>query len=569
MSNHVSEQLSSTGVAQVIAVLKEPPPAAGAGKPSAALAASIPVTESRTMAAASEDIVTALAKCFRTSERSTDAAVATAMAARKESSPGVRWFNKAAEPSDPTPPVRYFPNLGMMLGTVDKKGFDELAAHARVKKVVAPPVPSLIRPVRVAPVKPSAAAAAQLTWGIKRLQANKLHKLGWTGAGVIVGQLDTGADGKHPALKNAFHAFAEFDDLGFEVTPTPAPHDTDDHGTHTAGTIAGRATAGRAIGVAPDALLASAIVIEGGNVIARILAGMDWVIGQGAKILNMSLGLRGFFDDFLPITQRLRERGILPIFAVGNEGPGTSRSPGNYAEALSVGAMDQRDRVAGFSSSQEFIRPNDAVVPDLVAPGVAVVSAMSGGGFQEMDGSSMATTRTSPASPLCCCRRLLTRPSIRSKEPSSIPVHCLKENYPNGRIAVSPMRSRHCNCWASLRGWSWPPRSSPRNQDVPRSLLPPSAPRRLRSSNGSRKPDRAEPPADANRSGKLLRDSDAQHAGGWLDHPVWALLVSTREVRCHCRKGQSGIARSARGGWFRPGPGRVSTAGHWRGKAIL
>lgn len=63
--------------------------------------------------------------------------------------------------------------------------------------------------------------------------------------------------GKHPALKSAFHAFAEFDMLGFEVTPAPAPHDTGDHGTHTAGTIAGRTVAGHAIGVAPEAKLAS------------------------------------------------------------------------------------------------------------------------------------------------------------------------------------------------------------------------------------------------------------------------------------------------------------------------
>lgn len=172
---------------------------------------------------------------------------------------------------------------------------------------------------------------------------------------------------------------------------TPSPHDTDEHGTHTAGTIAGRTSAGRAIGVAPEALLANAIVIEGGNATARILAGMDWVIGQGATILSMSLGFRGFQEDFLAVTQTLRERGILPVFAVGNEGPGTSRSPGNYAEALSVGAMDANDQVADFSGSQRFDRPDNPLVPDLVAPGVAVISAKPGGGFQEMDGSSMAT----------------------------------------------------------------------------------------------------------------------------------------------------------------------------------
>ena len=87
----------------------------------------------------------------------------------------------------------------------------------------------------------------------------------------------------------------------------------------------------------------------------------------------------------------LRARGILPVFAVGNEGPGTSRSPGNYSEALSVGASDEDDLVADFSSSQQFRRPGDPRVPDIVAPGVGVISTVPGGGFAEKDGSSMAT----------------------------------------------------------------------------------------------------------------------------------------------------------------------------------
>ena len=87
----------------------------------------------------------------------------------------------------------------------------------------------------------------------------------------------------------------------------------------------------------------------------------------------------------------LRQKNVLPVFAVGNEGPGTSRSPGNYGEAISVGAHDRGRRVAGFSSSQTFQRALDAQVPDLVMPGVGVISASPGGGFQSMDGTSMAT----------------------------------------------------------------------------------------------------------------------------------------------------------------------------------
>ena len=72
--------------------------------------------------------------------------------------------------------------------------------------------------------------------------------------------------------------------------------------------------------------------------IARVLGGMNWAVGKGIRILSMSLGLRGFRDDFRVVTQILRDRNVLPVFAIGNEGAGSSRSPGNYPEALSVGA---------------------------------------------------------------------------------------------------------------------------------------------------------------------------------------------------------------------------------------
>jgi subtilisin family serine protease len=386
MSNLLTDQLSAFGVAQVVVLLKTPAKATAA-KPSAALAAAMPVAASRATRVTNQSIVMQLAKHFRIAETSTDSGIALAAGSQARKSRSSNWYRRAKTKSDPTPPVRYFPNLGVLLGSVDRNGLKALRGHAKVKDVLAPPILSLIRPVATAAATPP----AQYTWGIRRLKADQLHAQGITGTGVIVGHLDTGADGTHPALTNAFHSFAEFDMLGFQVTPAPAPHDTDEHGTHTAGTICGRTVQGTAVGVAPGALLASAIVIEGGNAIARVLAGMDWIIGQGARILSMSLGFRGYTEDFLPLTELLRTRGVLPVFAIGNEGPGTSRSPGNYAVSLSVGAMDEANQVASFSGSREFSRTIQPFVPCLVAPGVGVTSAMPGGGYQDMDGTSMAT----------------------------------------------------------------------------------------------------------------------------------------------------------------------------------
>jgi subtilisin family serine protease len=118
---------------------------------------------------------------------------------------------------------------------------------------------------------------------------------------------------------------------------------------------------------------------------------MDWALGLGVRVLSLSLGFRGYWPDFLAITRILRRKRVLPVFAIGNEYAGSSRSPGNYSEALSVGACDEKGRVAEFSSSQRFDRKTDPIVPDLVAPGVDIVSAKPGGGYQAMDGTSMAT----------------------------------------------------------------------------------------------------------------------------------------------------------------------------------
>ena len=383
MPSIIEDQLNATGVAQVLVVLKSPPP------PSASAALGVAAGGvALTAAATKAPALTGMDSYFTQSELSQSHALAmegmSNVAARASAAASsVAPARRVKAP----PAVLHFPNLGVMLGTVTRQGLAGLRADERVESVNATQQPSLIRPVKVAAAK----LTTKTTWGIEFLQVPKLWKEGLTGKGVRVGHLDTGVDGKHPALKTAIASFAEFDSFGVQIKPAPKPHDTDEHGTHTAATIAGRLVKNQAVGVAPETKLASAIIIEGGDVVARILGGMDWAITQDIRVLSMSLGLRGMMDFFLAVTQIIRAKNILPVFAVGNEGTGTSRSPGNYVEALSVGANDDSGAVAAFSSSQRFLRKNDPLVPDLVAPGVDVISARPGGGFQSMSGSSMAT----------------------------------------------------------------------------------------------------------------------------------------------------------------------------------
>lgn len=349
MSEQITQEMKASGVAQVLVFLK----------PSADKTAS--------------SVRANLEEHFTRSEYSVASSVAAASKSLTASS---------------IPKMRYYRNLGVALGTVSRDGLAALRADKEnVEQVSGTPPIRLIRPREVS----AASLTGNYTWGIKSLGVKELWDQGLSGKNVLVGHLDTGVDGTHSTMKDAIFNFAEFDEIGKELTPKPKAHDSDQHGTHTAATIAGRAVGGKNVGVAPQAKLASALVIEGGDVVARVIGGMDWAVGQGVKILSMSLGFPGWWTDFLGLTKIIRARGILPVFAVGNEFAGTSRSPGNYNQALSVGACNEQLEVAEFSSSQLFKRKRDPIVPDLVAPGEAIISAKPGGGYQSMSGTSMAT----------------------------------------------------------------------------------------------------------------------------------------------------------------------------------
>jgi subtilisin len=371
----IESELAAHGVAQVLVVLNAPPPMA-AGGAGVAVAASAPATGANIMAT--------MAGYFTSSELSLNSQIAAA--GMKKAAARVSLAVQPVKVKAP-PPVLYFPNLGVMLGTVNQTGLAALEANPGVATVTGVPPLRPIWPERVA----AASAPKELTWGLQQLRVEALWKAGITGKDVKVGQLDTGIDGQHPTLKKAIYKFAEFDLFGSIIKPAPKARDTDDHGTHTAATIAGRATGNRHVGVAPEAQLLGAIVIEGGNAIARVLGGIDWALGQGMRVLSLSLGFPGWWDNFIPIMAVLRARNVLPVVAVGNEGAGNTRSPGNYPNVLSVGAMDVNGRIPTFSGSGAFARTDRPNVPYLVAPGVDVISAKPNGGYQSMDGTSMAT----------------------------------------------------------------------------------------------------------------------------------------------------------------------------------
>lgn len=284
----------------------------------------------------------------------------------------------------------YLPNLGLVIGTVDRRAYTELMklqSHD-VKAILAAPEMSLIKPEVSEPMP----VPQGIGWGLEMLQIEQLWAQGLNGADVLVGHMDTGIESTHPMLVNAVDAFAQFDVLGSQIANAPTA-DSGTHGTHTASVLAGRPVDGRSFGVAPGAKLACATVIEGGRVTARVFGGMDWAVGQGARIINVSLGLRGYQPLLNEVIATVRARGVLPVVAIGNEGPGLTRTPGNCLGSLSAGACDKDKLVYAQSSSEKLT--DGRITPDLVAPGVQVPCAAAGGQYAFATGTSLATPHVS------------------------------------------------------------------------------------------------------------------------------------------------------------------------------
>jgi subtilisin family serine protease len=246
-----------------------------------------------------------------------------------------------------------------------------------------------------------------VTWGLKQLGIPALWET-TRGKGVNVAVLDTGVYASHPALGGRVADFIVVDPLGRRIKSEPA-FDCGTHGTHVCGTIAGGKTAkGVSIGVAPAASLYVAAVLIGDATLRTLMEGISWAVEKGVDIINMSLGFSYYeplFDEVFKIL--LDQFGILPVVAIGNENHGNSSSPGNTANAFSVGAVEKvkggKYEVAFFSSGASLVFPGDetsAVVtkPDVVAPGVQVFSCIPPekrpeGVFEYtyMNGTSMAT----------------------------------------------------------------------------------------------------------------------------------------------------------------------------------
>lgn len=257
----------------------------------------------------------------------------------------------------------------------------------------------------------------EYTYGLQKMGIPELRRSypELTGRGVVVGILDTGIDGNHPEFEGRVVAFADF------IQGKKNPYDDNSHGTHVAGTIAGSGVGGVQIGVAPEATLVIGKILSGSGSgsLSGILRGMEWITNPEGRlnsslrpqVVNNSWGAASFNGDIRsnPFAQHVLtwvEMGIFPVFAAGNSGrSGTSTigDPAGLPNSYAIGATDENDRVTDFSSRGPVqIIDRDGtrrtlVKPDVSAPGARVYSAVPGGDYKHLSGTSMAAPHVAGA----------------------------------------------------------------------------------------------------------------------------------------------------------------------------
>ncbi len=290
---------------------------------------------------------------------------------------------------------------------------------------------ALIEPVDIHPATHDELSDA-VAWGVSQIGAPAVWALGYNGSGVVVSVVDTGVNHAHWDLhNNMWHDTAAGFHYGWDFENNDGdPMDSNGHGTHCAGSVAGDGTAGTETGVAPGATIMALRVSNQLSAESQLWDAFQFSIDHGADVISTSMGWMQVWDpdrvSWRESEENVLAAGICHSVAAGNEGGNTStygdiRTPGDcpppwlhpdqttsggLSAVVTVGATDNGDNIASFSSvgystwmfddpwfDYNDTSPNIGLIdPDISAPGVNIVSCdLSASGYTTMSGTSQAT----------------------------------------------------------------------------------------------------------------------------------------------------------------------------------
>lgn len=161
--------------------------------------------------------------------------------------------------------------------------------------------------------------------------------------------------------------YAEYD-LSFITNPNPVPHDDFGHGTHCSGIVG--AQTDNSIGVAGTSPGARIMHLKVGStvgvLVANAIEGMYYAADNGADAISMSFGGSGTISAVQDAVNYAFSKGVTLFAAVGNMGSSGINYPAGCTHVIGVGATDNTDTIASFSTYNSSV--------DVSAPGVAIYS---------------------------------------------------------------------------------------------------------------------------------------------------------------------------------------------------
>ncbi len=274
------------------------------------------------------------------------------------------------------------------------RDLEYVKAVQRVKKTYRAEVDLIdIDEVELNNIGSSIGGIPQGLYGLSYRQAEQVgvieaHERGYSGAGVLLGILDTGFQLDHRAFAG-MELVAQYDFINNDADPS-YDYRTDgrgqpNHGSGCLSVIAGFEP-GRLVGIAPKVAVAvGKTEMTGVEILLEEdywVAGIEWLEWLGAEVVSSSLSYRDWYDieDYDGITsvasraaQRAFELGVVICNSAGNEGPDivTIGAPADSPGVLAIAAVDSAGEVTGFSSRGPS--SDGRLKPDVAAMGRQVV----------------------------------------------------------------------------------------------------------------------------------------------------------------------------------------------------
>ncbi len=217
---------------------------------------------------------------------------------------------------------------------------------------------------------PSAPGVAQPTgqYAHQSIQLAQAWQTTRGNANIKVAVVDSGVDSSHPDLRAALLPGASF--IESQLKNAPAWTDEFGHGTHVAGIVGAAVNNVGVSGVAPNCKILPVKVLDsfGFGDTMGVVQGIDWASQQGARVINLSLGIHQKDDAMEASIKSAIQKGAVVVAATGNQGGSWEAYPAAFEEVIGVGSIDANDKRADTSNYGNWI--------SVVAPGVGIMSTL-------------------------------------------------------------------------------------------------------------------------------------------------------------------------------------------------